>query len=226
MSKHKDTEEICPRALALRSNNRPAEISTIYNLALQAELVQCKDLSILNGVKETPTFSILEQAWGLEYVSRVLIKTHLLGVSNFVGVKTKMEDWQMDELCDQIAMEYDDLNVLEFICFCSRLRSGKYETFYGTIDPAQITKSLAEFYEDRRDDINRAWAKAEKERQDREWEESRKNAISFEEYWESLSDEEKEKSGYMKLLFAKKEHEDKRKKRGVGKVVKDILLGG
>lgn len=39
------------------------------------------------------------------------------------------------------------------------------------------------------------------------------------------SDEEKEKSGYMKLLFAKKEHEDKRKKRGIGKVVKDILLG-
>lgn len=197
--------EICPRALALRNESRPTEILTIYHLGLQTELVQCKDLSILNGVKETPTFSILEQAWGLEYVSRVLIKTHLLGVSNFVGVKTKMEDWQMDELCDQIAMEYDDLNILEFVCFCSRLRSGKYETFYGTIDPAQITKSLAEFYEDRRDDINRAWAKAEKERQEKEWEESRKNAISFEEFWTGLSDEEKEKYGHLKILFSRKD---------------------
>lgn len=220
------TESISPRALALRNENRPTEVAKIYNLELQKELVQCKDLSVLNGIRETPTFCMLEQAWGLEYVSRVIIKVHLLGVSDFVGVKTKMEDWQMDELCDQIAMEYGDLNVLEFICFCSRLRSGKYETFYGTIDPMQITKSLAEFYEDRRADINRAWAKEEKERMDREREESRKNAISFEEYWDSLTDEQKEQSAYMKALFdtTKRKNEGK-KKRGIVQKVKDTLLG-
>lgn len=219
------TESISPRALALRNENRPTDVAKIYNLELQKELVQCKDLSVLNRIRETPTFCMLEQAWGLEYVSRVIIKVHLLGVSDFVGVKTKMEDWQMDELCDQIAMEYGDLNVLEFICFCSRLRSGKYETFYGTIDPMQITKSLAEFYEDRRADINRAWAKEEKERMDMEWEESRKNAISFEEYWDSLTDEQKEQSAYMKALFDTTKRKNESKKRGIVQKVKDTLLG-
>lgn len=223
LSKVSEGEKISPRALALRNETRPSEIAAIYNLDLQKELIQCKDLSILNKVKETPTLCMLEQAWGLEYVSRVVIKVHLLGVSDFVGVKTKMEDWQMDELCDQIAMEYGDLNVLEFICFCSRLRSGRYETFYGSIDPTQITKSLADFYEDRRDDINRAWAKAEKERQDREYEESRKNAITFEEYWETLSEEQREQSGILKALMTKKEQPQK--KRGVVQTVKETLFG-
>lgn len=169
---------------------------------------------------------MLEQAWGIEYISRVLIKTHLIGVSDFVGVKIKMEDLQMDELCDQIAMEYGDLNVLEFICFCSRLRSGKYETFYGSIDPMQITKSLASFYEDRRSDINRAWAIAEKERQDKEWEESRKNAIPFDEWYDGLSDEEKEKAAFLKAIFDSPKQEDsKRKKHGIVQTVKDVLFG-
>lgn len=211
--------------MALRNEHRPTEISLIYGIELQKELIQCRDLSILNSVKETPTLCMLEQAWGMEYVSRVLIKTHLLGVSDFVGVKTKMEDWQMDELCDQIAMEYGDLNVLEFICFCSRLRSGKYETFYGNIDPMQITKSLESFYEDRRYDINRAWEKEEKERRDREWEESRKNAISFDDWYESLSDEDKEKASFLKSSLDRLREEPSRKKHGIVQTVKETLFG-
>lgn len=168
---------------------------------------------------------MLEQAWGMEYVSRVLIKTHLLGVSDFVGVKTKMEDWQMDELCDQIAMEYGDLNVLEFICFCSRLRSGKYETFYGNIDPMQITKSLESFYEDRRYDINRAWEAEEKVRRDKEWEESRKKAISFEEWYERLPDDEKEKASIIKAIIDKSKEKPEQKRQGIIQTVNGIICG-
>lgn len=219
-----EVEGISPRALALRNENRPSEISAIYNLSLQKELIQCKDLSLLNNIKETPTLCMLEQAWGMEFVSGVIIKAHLLAVSEFVGVKTKMEDWQMDELCTQIAMEYGDLNVLEFICFCSRLRSGRYETFYGSIDPTQITKSLADFYEDRRSDINRAWEKAEKERRDKEWEESRKNAISFEEWYESLPEEKKAEVEPMRAIFMRSK-EQPRKKHSVIKKVADTLFG-
>lgn len=154
--------------MALRTNHTPTEIATLYNLDLQKQLVQCHDISVLHEVKETPTLVMLEQAWGLEYVSRVIVKVHLIAVSEFCGVKNKMEEFQMDELCDQIVMEYGGLNVLEFICFCARLRSGKYETFYGNIDPTQITKSLEEFYEDRRLDINRAYEAREKARKAKE----------------------------------------------------------
>lgn len=169
---------------------------------------------------------MLEQAWGMEYVSRVLIKAHLLGVSDFVGVKTKMEDRQIDDLSDQIAMEYGDLNVLEFICFCSRLRSGKYETFYGNIDPMQIMKSLESFYEDRRRDINSAWAAAEKEKREREYEEWKKSAISFDEWYNRLSDEEKENAAFLKSIFDRDKDDSNGKKRGIIQTVKETLLGG
>lgn len=220
------TEDISPRALALRNEHRPSEISLIYGIDLQKELIQCRDLSILNSVKETPTLCMLEQAWGMEYVSRVLIKAHLLGVSDFVGVKTKMEDRQIDDLSDQIAMEYGDLNVLEFICFCSRLRSGKYETFYGNIDPMQIMKSLESFYEDRRRDINSAWAAAEKEKREREYEEWKKSAISFDEWYNRLSDEEKENAAFLKSIFDRDKDDSNGKKRGIIQTVKETLLGG
>lgn len=139
---------------------------------------------------------MIEQAFGFEFLSRVWVKAQIIEVNDFVGTKTKLSDEQLDALSDQIALEYGDLNLLEFICFCARLRSGKYESFYGSVDPMQITKSLQDFYEDRRDDINRAWQLEEKARTEREWEESRKNAITFDEYWESLSDEEKAASPF------------------------------
>jgi hypothetical protein len=63
----------------------------------------------------------------------------------------------------------------------------------------QITKSLQDFYEDRRDDINRAWQAEEKARTEREWEESRKNAISFDEFWATLNDEQKAASPFKPL---------------------------
>jgi len=72
-----------------------------------------------------------------------------------------------------------------------RLRSGKYESFYSSVDPQQITKSLDSFMEDRRRDINRAWQMEESERRRKEDEEHQKLCITFDEYWERLSDEQK-----------------------------------
>lgn len=192
-------EEISPRALALRENYKAVDIAAIYPSGLQTALVACRDIDTLHKVKDTPTFCMIEQAFGLEFLSRVWVKAQIIEVNDFVGTKTKLSDEQLDTLSDQIALEYGDLNLLEFICFCSRLRSGKYESFYGSVDPMQITKSLQDFYEDRRDDINRAWQAEEKARTEREWEESRKNAISFDEFWATLNDEQKAASPFKPL---------------------------
>lgn len=85
---------------------------------------------------------MLEQAYGQEYASRVWIKTQLVILNDFVGVKNKLEDFQINPLCDQILVEYGGLNLLEFCLFMARLRSGKYEQFYGSVDPMLILKSL------------------------------------------------------------------------------------
>lgn len=105
---------------------------------------------------------MLEQAYGQEYASRVWIKTQLVILNDFVGVKNKLEDFQINPLCDQILVEYGGLNLLEFCLFMARLRSGKYEQFYGSVDPMLILKSLEEFMADRRDDINRNVAEQER----------------------------------------------------------------
>lgn len=136
---------------------------------------------------------MLEQAYGQEYASRVWIKTQLVILNDFVGVKNKLEDFQINPLCDQILVEYGGLNLLEFCLFMARLRSGKYEQFYGSVDPMLILKSLDEFMEDRRRDIKRNVDAIEKAQNEKEQEEWRKNSISFEEWYNQLSEEEKEK---------------------------------
>ena len=123
---------------------------------------------------------MLEQAYGQEYASRVWIKTQLVILNDFVGVKNKLEDFQINPLCDQILVEYGGLNLLEFCLFMARLRSGKYEQFYGSVDPMLILKSLEEFMDDRREDINRnvmEQERKERERKDAEAEAYRQAMI-------------------------------------------------
>lgn len=138
------------------------------------------DVYLLYNQKDTPTLRMLEQAYGQEYASRVWIKTQLVILNDFVGVKNKLEDYQINPLCDQILVEYGGLNLLEFCLFMARLRSGKYEQFYGSVDPMLILKSLEEFMDDRREDINRnvmEQERKERERKDAEAEAYRKAMI-------------------------------------------------
>lgn len=125
---------------------------------------------------------MLEQAYGEEFASRVWIKTQMVIMNDFVGVKNKLDNMQLDTLCDQILIEYGGLNLLEFSLFLSRLRSGKYEDFYGSVDPMRILKSLDTFMEERRIDINKAVVAEEKEKSERERKEWVKNAISYEDW--------------------------------------------
>ena len=104
--------------------------------------------------KNIPAIVHLAQAYD-EDVAVKWIQDQLLQVNEFAGVKAKLSDMQLDELAIQIRLEYGYLNLLEFILFCARLRSGRYEDFYGSVDPMRILKSLDSFYADRKIEINR-----------------------------------------------------------------------
>lgn len=160
------TPEISQRSLALRKSYNIIQITEAYNPDLQVHVAAVNDVYLLYNQKDTPTLRMLEQAYGQEYASRVWIKTQLVILNDFVGVKNKLEDFQINPLCDQILVEYGGLNLLEFCLFMARLRSGKYEQFYGSVDPMLILKSLEKFMDDRREDINRNVA--EQERKERE----------------------------------------------------------
>lgn len=112
------------------------------------------------------------------------MKGQFTEVSTFANVKEKMNDWQLECLCQQILADYPTLTMLEFILFCARLRSGVYEDFYGSIDPMRILKSLRMFIEDKRKDYIRAEEEQRKKRKEQETEDGRKNAVTWEQYCE------------------------------------------
>lgn len=167
----------------MRKTYNVLEITDAYPPSIQTAIAAVGDVYLLHSQREIPTLRMLEQAYGEEYASRVWIKTQIVVLNDFVGVKNKLDDCQINPLCDQILVEYGGLNLLEFCLFVARLRSGKYEQFYGSVDPMLILKSLDSFMEDRRLDINRnvdAIEKAKKKIEEAENEKYRKQM--FESY--------------------------------------------
>lgn len=160
--------------------------------------------------KNVPAIIHLAQAYD-ENVAVRWIQDQLLQVNEFAGVKSKLSDMQLNELAIQIRLEYGLLNLFEFILFCARLRSGRYEDFYGSVDPMRILKSLNAFCADRRAEIWREAEQKEKEERDREYEERRKNSITFDDWYRKLPEEEKEKvrNGPLGSLLRRKDEEDK-----------------
>lgn len=90
---------------------------------------------------------------------------HLIEVNNFVGVKGKLDKEQITSVCQQIYNLCPTLTMTEFILFCARVRSGKYEAFYGAIDPLKILVSFDSFLKDRsKDYIEERYRKTEEEK--------------------------------------------------------------
>lgn len=142
--------------------------------------------------KNIPAIVHLAQAYDEDVAVR-WIQDQLLQVNEFAGVKSKLSDMQLNELAIQIRLEYGYLNLFEFILFCARLRSGRYEDFFGSVDPMRILKSLDAFCSDRRAEINREALQKEKEEREKEYEEQRKNSVPFDTWYRNLPEEEKEK---------------------------------
>lgn len=169
-------------------------MSEAYSPQLQSAVMSAFP-TILQAHEATkiPAIVHVAQAYD-EDVAMKWVQQQLLAVNEFAGAKAKLTDFQLDELAIQIRLEYGYLNLFEFILFCARLRSGKYEDFYGSIDPMRILKSLDAFCDDRRREINRAYEEKERIAREREYEESKKNSISFEDWYLSKSEEERAKT--------------------------------
>lgn len=173
-------------------NYLPSQVIAAYNPTLQAGIMSAFPTIIeANHAENVPKIRDLAGAYD-ESVAVGWIQHQLLQVNEFSGVKSKLSDMQLQELSIQICLEFGSLNLFEFILFCARLRSGKYEDFYGSVDPMRILKSLETFYDERRSEIAKEKAMLEKEEQDREWENRTSNSVTFESWYLSLSEEKKE----------------------------------
>lgn len=164
----------------LRSKYAPSQIIKAFPSTLQEGAKSAFPTIEMCGEIESPTLGTMSDAYP-EYTDRetgetiedmavVWMKAQLISVCTFVGVQEKLNDWQMRSLCHQIVAENPDVTLIEFILFCSRLRSRDYEDFYGSVDPSGVLKSFNKFLEDRSEDYeNRRLAlKKQKEEQENE----------------------------------------------------------
>ena len=146
--------------------------------------------------RESPTFVRIDLTYGKGSSANWMYNI-LQGMFVFLGVTNdKFSKEQIYNLACNIYANYKTLKVVEFLLFVSRFESGKYGKFYGDTSYAlTVGDALNQFMVER----EHYYADIERLRAEKKIDESKKGAITFEEYkrmkeskGESVSDTLKE----------------------------------
>lgn len=132
-----------------------------------------------------PTLAELDKQFNGRF-SAAWLMAHLHDLSEYCGCRDKLAGQPLRQCASIIASEYYYLKVTELMLFFNRFKLGRYGRFYGSVDPLVITTSLQTFVDERLV----ALRKHESEQRDREMEEWRKNAVSYE-AWLAMQDTSK-----------------------------------
>ena len=159
--------------LARKYGNRDAFL-TKYNPSFQMQICSNAQVCFFG---DYPTLAALRQSYG-ENAPKMWLIPQLVNLSEYCGVKDKLEGTPLEETAFVIATEYYYLKVSEMMLFFYRFKTGRYGRFYGNVDPLVIATALREFVKER----NAEYDRKEKEERERQAEISSKNAITWEEY--------------------------------------------
>ncbi len=165
---------------------------TLFNPDLQMKICRDDQLCFFG---DAPILSEINMAYG-EMTSTMWLIPQLYDLSEYCGVKDKLEGKSLEECASVIASEFYFLKVSELMLFFHRFKSGRYGKLYGSVDPLAITTSLREFLKERAREIERRKS-MEMEAEEREL---RKNAISRDEYIAKYGKEDNIKSASLKSL--------------------------
>lgn len=188
---------VSKKALELRDKFQATTLLASFNTDLQDVICgACRTIDQCERIK-SPTISLLEEAYPTEYFSDGTIgesaamsfmTAHLIVVSDFVGAREKITEFQLRAVGEQIVSMYPTLTMVEFILFCSRLRAGRYGSFYGSVDTQQILKSFEKFLAERERDYKVKEEREQEEKKEREKEMARKNAMSGEDLKKAMDE--------------------------------------
>lgn len=160
--------------LKVSSGETIEEYMVAVNPSVQLEVCQDERDCYLG---DYPTLGLLRTAYGKEAATMWLIP-QLYNLSEYCGVKNKLEGTPLEECASIIANIYKYLKVSELMLFFYKFKAGKYGRFYGNVDPMIITSSLQLFCRERND----FWFKYDSEQREKEMEESRKNVVTYDEF--------------------------------------------
>lgn len=156
-------------ATALAHSTPPSQLYKQYNPDLQGVLDgKVRDISVIAERHDVPTLSEVAYAYKNTGVAVDWIKVQLEVVNAFTNVQQRLTSEQLIAIGEQVFSLYPDINLLEFTLFCGRLRRGKYEKWYGSVDGQKILISLDAFMRDRMHDIIRRREEVHKKQREEE----------------------------------------------------------
>ena len=126
-----------------------------------------------------PTLSHLKVAYGYNAAKFWLIP-QIFNLSEYCGVKNKLQGASLEETAAVIATEYSYLKISELMLFFHRFKAGRYGQFFGNVDPLIITSSLREFLKERNNEI----AQEEQAQLAERHKDEMQDAITYEEWLE------------------------------------------
>ena len=135
-----------------------------------------------------PTLNIVNACYG-EGTSEEWLVYQLADLSEYCGAREKLSGNQIRQLAINIKSEFGHLNVAELMLFFYRFKLGHYGHFYGSIDPIIIAKTLRNDFRIEQMEASNRKKQIELEKERDEW---RKNAITYEEYMKLKKEQEKE----------------------------------
>lgn len=123
-----------------------------------------------------PTLSQLKKRFG-DNAPATWLLPQLYDLSEFCGVKEKLQGRPLEQCAQIIATEYHWLKVSEIMLFLYKFKAGNYGHFYGAVDPLVITSALRQFVSER----GEAYAKREQEEREKK-QAQQPRGITWEEY--------------------------------------------
>jgi len=169
-------------SLQIADKPTAADFMTKYNpdyIYARCKGMSAGEIASLCYFAKSPTIAELQQEYG-ENVPIAWLMAQLHGLSEFSGVKDKMDGGTAEHTAFIITSNYYYLKVSEFLLFFHRFKAGRYGRFYGTVDPLIIADALIEFVRER----NAAIDARDNQKHINELESQKKNAVKFKEYLE------------------------------------------
>lgn len=152
----------------------------LINFNPDVQAVICKDPKDC-WFGKYPTLQQINHIYG-DNTSEDWLTAQLDNLMLFCGCKGKLNASQLFELSDLISKSYPYLRISEIMLFFNYLKRGKYEKFYGSVDPIKIMISLDVFVSETR---SMAYAAKEEEIAKEYLKACKSSAITEEEYLES-----------------------------------------
>lgn len=116
-----------------------------YNPDMQAMCAKQKERCVTGN---SPTLIDFKCMYG-ENKAELWLAIQIKDFSEYTGVKKKLTTFQIEDTARVILSDFYFLKMSEVLLFFAYMKGGRYERFYGAVDPLVITSSLRMFLRDR-----------------------------------------------------------------------------